>query len=112
VVTKVLRKSAERIWWFIACWCCYWFSVPDAAVANISECLNNGIPIISGTTGWLENYHEMVALCEKNKAAFIYGSNFSLGVNLFFELNERLSQLMANYQNYKVSMKFIILKIR
>lgn len=83
------------------------FSVPDAAVANISECLNNGIPIISGTTGWLENYHEMVALCEKNKAAFIYGSNFSLGVNLFFELNERLSQLMANYSDYKVSMEEI-----
>lgn len=83
------------------------FSIPDAAVANISECLNNGIPIISGTTGWLENYHEMVALCDKNKAAFIYGSNFSLGVNLFFELNERLSQLMAKYPNYKVEMEEI-----
>jgi 4-hydroxy-tetrahydrodipicolinate reductase len=83
------------------------FSVPDAAVANISECLHNGIPIISGTTGWLDNYHEMVALCEKNEAAFIYGSNFSLGVNLFFELNERLSQLMAKYPDYKVEMEEI-----
>ncbi|MFT7351266.1 MAG: 4-hydroxy-tetrahydrodipicolinate reductase [Flavobacterium sp.] len=83
------------------------FSIPDAAVANISECLNNGIPVISGTTGWLENYHEMVSLCEENKAAFIYGSNFSLGVNLFFELNERLSQLMSNYPDYKVAMEEI-----
>jgi 4-hydroxy-tetrahydrodipicolinate reductase len=83
------------------------FSVPDAAVANISECLHNGIPIISGTTGWLDYYHEMVALCEKNEAAFIYGSNFSLGVNLFFELNERLSQLMAKYPDYKVEMEEI-----
>ena len=83
------------------------FSIPEAAVANISECLKNGVPIISGTTGWLENYHEMVALCEKNKAAFIYGSNFSLGVNLFFELNERLSQLMAKYPDYKIEMEEI-----
>jgi 4-hydroxy-tetrahydrodipicolinate reductase len=83
------------------------FSVPDAAVANISQCLNNEIPIISGTTGWLDHYPEMVALCEKNKAAFIYGSNFSLGVNLFFELNERLSQLMTNYPNYKVDLEEI-----
>ena len=71
------------------------FSVPNAAVSNISACFNAGIPIVSGTTGWLENYHEMVSLCEEKNAAFLYGSNFSLGVNLFFELNDYLAKIMS-----------------
>src|SRR6476620_10319650 len=66
------------------------FSIPDAAVRNISECLQTNIPIVSGTTGWLANYSEVVKLCEEKNGAFIYGSNFSLGVNIFFELNEYL----------------------
>lgn len=60
------------------------FSVPDSAVCNISECFNTNIPVVSGTTGWLEHYDEMVALCNEKNGAFIYGSNFSLGVNIFF----------------------------
>ena len=83
------------------------FSVPDSAVANISECLNNGIPVISGTTGWLTNYPKMVQLCEEKKGSFIYGSNFSLGVNVFFELNEYLAKMMTNLKQYNVSMKEI-----
>ena len=83
------------------------FSVPDSAVANISECLNNGIPIISGTTGWLTNYPKMVQLCEEKNGSFIYGSNFSLGVNVFFELNEYLAKVMANLKQYNVSMEEI-----
>jgi 4-hydroxy-tetrahydrodipicolinate reductase len=83
------------------------FSVPDSAVANISECLNNGIPVISGTTGWLTNYTKMVQLCEEKKGSFIYGSNFSLGVNVFFELNEYLAKMMANLKQYNVSMEEI-----
>ena len=83
------------------------FSVPDSAVANISECLNNDIPVISGTTGWLANYPKMVELCEEKKGSFIYGSNFSLGVNVFFELNEYLAKMMANLKQYKVSMEEI-----
>ena len=67
------------------------FSVPSSAVANISECLHNTIPVVSGTTGWLEEYSKIIALCEEKKGAFIYGSNFSLGVNLFFELNDYLA---------------------
>ncbi|HMI07497.1 MAG TPA: 4-hydroxy-tetrahydrodipicolinate reductase [Flavobacterium sp.] len=80
------------------------FSIPDAAVGNISACLNGGIPVISGTTGWLENYHKMAQLCEEQKGAFIYGSNFSLGVNIFFELNEYLAKIMSKFDQYKVSM--------
>jgi len=80
------------------------FSVPDAAVANISACLNAGVPVVSGTTGWLDNYNEMVSLCENKKGAFIYSSNFSVGVNIFFELNKQLAKMMQNLQEYDVSM--------
>ena len=83
------------------------FSVPDSAVANISECLNRGIPVISGTTGWLKDYSKMVDLCQANNGSFIYGSNFSLGVNVFFELNEYLAKMMANLKQYNVSMEEI-----
>ena len=83
------------------------FSLPDVAVENISECLKTGIPVISGTTGWLENYDEMVSLCNEKNGAFIYGSNFSLGVNLFFELNDYLSKMMSKFNQYSVSMEEI-----
>lgn len=83
------------------------FSVPSSAVTNISECLNNGIPVISGTTGWLEDYNKMVTLCEEKNGAFIYGSNFSLGVNLFFELNNYLAKMMSKFNQYKVTMEEI-----
>ncbi len=83
------------------------FSIPDAAVANISACLNKNIPVVSGTTGWLEHYPEMAALCEQQQGAFIYGSNFSLGVNLFFALNQQLARMMAKFPEYKVSMREI-----
>lgn len=83
------------------------FSVPASAVANISECLNKGIPVVSGTTGWLEEYPKMVALCENKNGSFIYGSNFSLGVNLFFELNSYLAKMMSKFKTYSVSMEEI-----
>jgi len=83
------------------------FSIPNAAVNNISACLHEGVPVISGTTGWLENYHEMVALCEEQNGAFIYGSNFSLGVNIFFELNDYLARMMSKFDQYKVEMEEI-----
>lgn len=83
------------------------FSVPHSAVTNISECLNNGIPVISGTTGWLADYPKMVQLCEEKNGSFIYASNFSLGVNVFFELNEYLAKMMANLKQYNVSMEEI-----
>ena len=83
------------------------FSVPDAAVTNISTCLNSNMPVISGTTGWLENYDKMVSLCNERQGAFIYGSNFSLGVNIFFELNNHLAKVMAKFSQYKVEMEEI-----
>ena len=83
------------------------FSIPKAAVENISTCFHNNVPVISGTTGWLEHYDEMIALCTEKKGAFISSSNFSLGVNLFFELNETLAKIMAKFDSYKVTMEEI-----
>jgi len=83
------------------------FSVPDCAVANISECLNNAIPVISGTTGWITDYQKMVDLCQEKNGSFIYSSNYSLGVNVFFELNEYLAKMMSNLKQYTVSMEEI-----
>ena len=83
------------------------FSIPHAAVDNITTCINAGVPVISGTTGWLAEYHKMVTLCEEKNAAFIYGSNFSLGVNLFFELNDYLARMMAKFNQYHASMEEI-----
>ncbi|MDG2431278.1 4-hydroxy-tetrahydrodipicolinate reductase [Flavobacterium sp.] len=83
------------------------FSVPSAAVLNITKCLNNNVPVISGTTGWLDQYEEMVALCTKNNGAFISSSNFSLGVNIFFEINEYLAKMMSKLDSYSVEMEEI-----
>ena len=83
------------------------FSIPSVAFNNISNCLNNNVPVISGTTGWLEDYDKAVTLCEKNNGAFIYASNFSLGVNIFFELNKTLARMMSHLKQYDVSMEEI-----
>ena len=83
------------------------FSVPSVAVCNISECLQTNIPIVSGTTGWLAQLDEMKSLCEAKNGSFIYASNFSLGVNIFFEMNKYLSKIMSKFDNYKVSIEEI-----
>jgi 4-hydroxy-tetrahydrodipicolinate reductase len=83
------------------------FSVPTAAVPNISNCFLVNVPVISGTTGWLEQYDEMVALCTAKNGAFISSSNFSLGVNIFFEINEYLAKMMAKLDHYSVAMEEI-----
>lgn len=82
------------------------FSIPNAAVTNIRQCLENDIPVVSGTTGWLERYDEMAALTNKKNGAFLYGSNFSIGVNLFFELNKHLAKLIAPHkEEYRLYVK-------
>jgi len=83
------------------------FSTPSVAVSHISECLNNRIPIISGTTGWLENYDKITKLCIKKNGTFLYSSNFSLGVNLFFLLNEKLAKMMRKFSEYQVNIEEI-----
>ena len=83
------------------------FSIPTSAFENISNCLENNVPVISGTTGWLEKYNEAVNLCKEKKGAFIYASNFSVGVNIFFELNKQLAKMMSNLEDYTISMEEI-----
>ena len=83
------------------------FSVPTAAVENISNCFHTNVPVVSGTTGWLEHYDEIIALCHEKKGGFISSSNFSLGVNLFFELNDYLAKIMAPDSSYAVDMEEI-----
>ena len=83
------------------------FSVPSAAFDNISLCLNNGVPVVSGTTGWLEKYDEAVQLCNQNKGGFIYASNFSLGVNIFFEINKQLAKMMDQVSDYTTAIEEI-----
>jgi 4-hydroxy-tetrahydrodipicolinate reductase len=83
------------------------FTHPEAAFGNISYCLTQGIPVVSGSTGWLDRYSEAVQLCQKNKGAFFYASNYSVGVNLFFHFNEYIASKMQAYKEYQVSIREI-----
>lgn len=83
------------------------FSIPSSAYKNITNCFKNNVPVVSGTTGWLDQYEEAVAICKENKGGFISATNFSLGVNIFFELNEQLAKMMANLSDYNISMEEI-----
>ena len=83
------------------------FSNPEVAFNNIKTCLENNIPVICGTTGWLDQKPEIEKIAAENNTAFLYGSNFSLGVNLFFALNEKLANLMKNFPEYNVQLEEI-----
>jgi len=76
------------------------FSTPTTAFNNIKHAIESGIPVISGTTGWLNKLSEIEELCISKSGAFLYTSNFSLGMNIFFELNKKLAKLIKD-QNYK-----------
>ncbi|APU69384.1 4-hydroxy-tetrahydrodipicolinate reductase [Christiangramia flava] len=83
------------------------FSIPKAAFKNITTCFKNNIPVVSGTTGWLDQYEKAKNICEENNSAFIYASNFSLGVNVFFELNKKLAAMMKGLEEYSVEIEEI-----
>jgi len=76
------------------------FSIPETAFDNIKEALQLDIPVVSGTTGWLDHYDEIIKFCHSRNGSFIYASNFSVGVQLFFHLNEQLAQLMEPWNEY------------
>lgn len=82
------------------------FSQPEVAVANIKYCLTNQTPVVSGTTGWLDSFQEVVDFCKELDGTFLYASNFSIGVNLFFELNKWLAQ-RVNQLGFNPSMEEI-----
>lgn len=83
------------------------FSIPEAAVKNIDTCFELGIPVVSGTTGWLEHFDEVLNICQSRNGSFIYASNFSVGVNLFFELNKKLAEMMSKHKGYSVDIEEI-----
>ena len=83
------------------------FSIPSEAFNNIKKSFDSNVPIVSGTTGWLEHYELAVKLCKEKDGAFIYASNFSLGVNLFFELNKKLASIISRIKEYDVSLEEI-----
>ncbi|HKI89270.1 MAG TPA: 4-hydroxy-tetrahydrodipicolinate reductase [Draconibacterium sp.] len=80
------------------------FTIPGSAVKNYYTCFEAGIPVVSGTTGWLSKKEEVYKKCAETNGTFFYGSNFSVGVNLFFELNKKLAELMAQRPEYSVEM--------
>lgn len=83
------------------------FSVPDAAVTNIKACADSGVPVIVGTTGWNQDEQEVLNYIEEKNGAILYASNFSIGVNIFFEINKRLAELMSKQDNYEVGINEI-----
>ncbi|EDP70284.1 dihydrodipicolinate reductase [Flavobacteriales bacterium ALC-1] len=83
------------------------FSLPSTAVTNIKQAIDAGVPVISGTTGWLDQYDNVLDYCKSKNGTFLYASNFSLGVNIFFEINKRLSQLMSDFPDYSTEIEEI-----
>jgi 4-hydroxy-tetrahydrodipicolinate reductase len=79
------------------------FSQPEAVIENLQFCFDKKIPVVCGTTGWLDHRKEIETYCQQKEGGFFYASNYSLGVNLFFKLNEALAKLMKPYTHYKVS---------
>lgn len=80
------------------------FTIPTSAVANYRLCFDAGVPVVSGTTGWLDRLEEVHELCNKLNGTFFYASNYSLGVNIFFAINKKLASLMAGHPEYNIEM--------
>lgn len=78
------------------------FTGPESAYDNIERCLEAGVPVVSGSTGWLDRLEEIRRLCRQKQGGFLYTSNFSIGVNIFFEVNKRLAALMAPHPEYSI----------
>ena len=83
------------------------FSMPDSAVNNIYKCFEANVPVVVGTTGWLKQLDEVKKNCADKKQGLFYASNFSIGVNVFFEVNKQLAKIMNNYTDYDVSLEEI-----
>ena len=78
------------------------FTSPHSAFDNIKKCIDFGIPVVSGSTGWTERLDEIKKYCADNNGTFIYSSNYSIGVNIFFEVNKKLASLMSTHDDYEV----------
>jgi len=83
------------------------FTNPESAFQNVMKCLEFGIPVVSGSTGWNQKLEEAKKYCKDNNGSFLHTSNFSVGVNIFFEVNKLLAKLMASQPAYDVTMREI-----
>jgi len=83
------------------------FTNPHSAFENIKKLLEFGVPVVCGSTGWTDQFSEAKKICKENNGSFIYASNFSVGVNLFFELNKKLADLMSPHNEYEVLLEEI-----
>lgn len=83
------------------------FTGPHSAFNNVMKCIGLGIPLVCGSTGWLDKWNEVTAYCKEQNGTLVYASNYSIGVNLFFDLNTKLAKLMNAYPDYNVSMEEI-----
>ncbi len=83
------------------------FTSPHSAFENVKKCIEFGVPVVCGSTGWTERLEEMKIFCADNNGAFIYSSNFSIGVNIFFEVNKKLASLMSSLDDYEVMLEEI-----
>jgi len=81
------------------------FSIPESVFSNINLCFDHDIPVVSGTTGWLEKFDDILLRCNAENKTFFYASNYSLGVNLFFKLNENLAKLMNKFSDYTIRLE-------
>lgn len=81
------------------------FTTPSTAYGNVVKCLEAGVPVVCGTTAWLDKLPEVEQLCKEKNGAFFYASNYSIGVNIFFEINRRLAQLMNRFGEYDVTIE-------
>jgi 4-hydroxy-tetrahydrodipicolinate reductase len=79
------------------------FTTPETAYENIRRCISSGVPVVSGTTGWLQHFEEIVDLCKTENGAFFYASNYSLGVNILFKLNKYLANVMKHFPEFEIS---------
>lgn len=80
------------------------FTGPEVAFDNVIQCLEAGVPVVSGSTGWLQRFEEATTFCNKKNGALLYASNFSVGVNIFFAINKKLAEMMAPHTAYNVSL--------
>lgn len=80
------------------------FTGPRSAYENVKKCIEYGVPLICGSTGWTAKLNEIIELCKKKKGTFLYASNFSVGVNIFFEINKRLASLMTAHNDYDIQL--------
>lgn len=80
------------------------FTGPESAYENVIRCIEAGVPVVCGSTGWLSRYEEAKTLALVHKGALLYASNFSVGVNIFFAINKRLAEMMAPHKEYDVAL--------